>query len=332
MYNVKKGLSSLITYAEKYNHNNLLQYLREQECIPEDGHNVKLHKQCQRQVNNENRKRSITNTDFPAEKEPSKEKMLRSSLEPFDWKSNCLFCGKQCQRDSKHPERCDFHEVTTLRFKDEVLSACKKRDDVISRTVTLRVSACNDLVAEEARYHQSCRTIFKNPSKNFHAGDKSLKKISGRPQENEKSIYFEQLCEWIEQEAECYTITELHQKMIEMATSTTVYTTKWLKAKLIEKYKQHIFFAEIQGRSDIVCLKDFADFIVNNAWYKKREADSVKESERIIDTAAKLILAEVRSMNIDNDFYPLEKEIADIKHCELLLPANLRKFLEVLIK
>ena len=41
--------------------------------------------------------------------------------------------------------------------------------------------------------------------------------------------------------AECYTMTELHQKMIEMANSTTLYTTKWLKAKLIEKYKEHMY-------------------------------------------------------------------------------------------
>ena len=164
LYNVKKCLSTLITYAEKYNKKDSLQYLREEECIPEDSRNVKHHKQCQRRVNNENRERSITSTDFQAEKESSKEKMLRSSLEPFDWKDNCLFCGKLCQRDSKYPERSDFHE--TLRFKNDVLSACQKRADAVSRKLSLRVSTWSDLVAEEACYHNSCRSTFKNPSKN----------------------------------------------------------------------------------------------------------------------------------------------------------------------
>ena len=32
-------------------------------------------------------------------------------------------------------------------------------------------------------------------------------------------LHFDQLCEWIEQEVECYTVKELHQKMIEIADS-----------------------------------------------------------------------------------------------------------------
>lgn len=139
-----------------------------------------------------------------------------------------------------------------------------------------------------------------NPCKKFHAGEEILKKMPGRPQEYEKLDHFEQLCEWIEQEAECYTIDELHKKMIEMAQSSNVYTTKWLKAKLSEKYKEHIFLAEMQGKSDIVCLRNFADLIVNNAWYKRREDDPEREARRIVSTAAKLILADIRSLNFEN--------------------------------
>ena len=111
--------------------------------------------------------------------------------------------------------------------------------------------------------------------------------------------------------------------MVELADSATVYTTKWLKRKIIEKYDQHVFFAEMKGRSDMVCLKNFADLIVNNAWYEMREKDLKKESERIINTAAKLILSGVRSINLESDIYPLENEIADINICESLLPESL---------
>ena len=64
----------------------------------------------------------------------------------------------------------------------------------------------------------------------------------------------------------------------------------------------------------------------------RSEKDLAKESERIIGTAAKLILSDIRSMTLENNFYPLEDEIADIKKSEGLLPESLRKFLEVLIK
>ena len=77
----------------------------------------------------------------------------------------------------------------------------------------------------------------------------------------------------------------------------------------------------------MVCLKNFADLIVNNTWYEMREKDLKKESESIINTAAKLILSDIRSINLESDIYPLENEIADINICESLLPESLRKFL-----
>ena len=77
----------------------------------------------------------------------------------------------------------------------------------------------------------------------------------------------------------------------------------------------------------MVCLKNFADLIVNNTWYEMREKDLKKESESIINTAAKLILSDIRSINLESDIYLLENEIADINICESLLPESLRKFL-----
>ena len=50
------------------------------------------------------------------------------------------------------------------------------------------------------------------------------------------------------------------------------------------------------------------------------------------NTAAKLTLSDIRSINLESDIYPLENEIADINICESLLPESLRKFLEVLTK
>ena len=78
--------------------------------------------------------------------------------------------------------------------------------------------------------------------------------------------------------------------MIEIADSPTTHTTKWLKKKLIEKYDDHLFFAEMKGKSDVVCLKNLANLIVSSLWYEKREKDLAKESERLINNAAKLIL------------------------------------------
>ena len=86
-----------------------------------------------------------------------------------------------------------------------------------------------------------------------------------RPIEDEKKFHFDQLCDWIEQEAECYTVKELHEKMITIANSETVYSIKWLKSKIKHRYKDHVFFAELRGKSDIECFKDLASLIINNS-------------------------------------------------------------------
>ena len=89
--------------------------------------------------------------------------------------------------------------------------SCLKRNEQISREVTLRVRSCNDLVAVEARYHTSYRITFTNPEKTFHPGEKE-NKLTGQPTENKKLLHFDQLCEWIEQEVERYTIKSYIKK------------------------------------------------------------------------------------------------------------------------
>ena len=146
-------------------------------------------------------------------------------METFDWKSNCMFCGGPCQKNIRYPDRSNCHEVTTLHFKEQMLLSCQKRHDQISKEVALRVCSCNDLVAVEALYHTPCRIKFMNPEKIFYSEEKNTKKLTGRPAENKKVLHFVQLCEYTEQEAECY-IKELHQKMIDIANSPTVYIIK----------------------------------------------------------------------------------------------------------
>ena len=80
--------------------------------------------------------------------------------------------------------------------------------------MALRVRSCNDLVAVGIRHHKSCRIIFINPEKTFYPGEKNAKKLTGRPAENKMLLHFDQLSEWIEQEVECYTVKELHEKNV----------------------------------------------------------------------------------------------------------------------
>ena len=53
------------------------------------------------------------------------------------------------------------------------------------------------------------------------------------------------------------------------------------------KNKTSLYFAEINGRSDVVCFSNMVNYIVNDKWYESRKSDKTKKPERIVITAAK---------------------------------------------
>ena len=48
-----------------------------------------------------------------------------------------MFCGGPCQKNIRHPNRSNYHEVTTLHFKEQVLVSCQKRNDQLSKEVAV---------------------------------------------------------------------------------------------------------------------------------------------------------------------------------------------------
>ena len=48
---------------------------------------------------------------------------------------------------------------------------------------------------------------------------------------------FTKLCEWLESEAELYTLSELHKKMKDLSSGKEAYTVKRLKQNLHEYYR-----------------------------------------------------------------------------------------------
>ena len=117
--------------------------------------------------------------------------------------------------------------------------------------------------------------------------------------------WFNILVEWLESEsgAELYTITELHFKMIEFSDGADVYTIKRLKQKLQELYQEHIFFANVEGRENVVCFKNMAKYIINEKWQSSRDSMEDK-AEWIVSTAAKIIRDEIQEKLYDCKTYP----------------------------
>jgi len=75
-------------------------------------------------------------------------------------------------------------------------------------------------------------------------GKSIIKGDQGRPLDQAMLQSFEQLCQWLEQDggAELYTLSELHEKMEELALGSEIYSIKRLKQKLTDCYKDFTFF------------------------------------------------------------------------------------------
>lgn len=144
---------------------------------------VPLHKSCRK---NYTRRSSIisANKENIRPSSPQSNTLLRSEAKRFNFRSDCLFCGKTASvPDSKLPKnrRLDVCNVATLEFHAKVLSVCKQRSDEWGNDVYLRIANTIDLVAEKCRYHKDCYKRFMRIGK---------KELSGRPEDSTASTAF----------------------------------------------------------------------------------------------------------------------------------------------
>ena len=87
----------------------------------------------------------------------------------------------------------------------------------------------------------------------------------GHPIKEEKVCSFEMMCEWLEKDSDCelYTLQELLAKMEELTSGNeSTYSERSLQSKLKEKYRDHIYFANLPGRPNIVCFRDMVLYIL----------------------------------------------------------------------
>ena len=99
----------------------------------------------------------------------------------FNWKSCCFLCSQTAER-----KYSTVFQVRTLPLFNTLLKQCESRDDQWGREVYGRLSACNDLVAEEAVYHISCMKKFRL---NINTGNKR-----GHPTDNSMMENFKKIC------------------------------------------------------------------------------------------------------------------------------------------
>lgn len=133
-----------------------------------------------------------------------------------------------------------------------------------------------------------------------------------------KQETFDTLCSWIElSDDELYTINDLQVKLQNIAhgDETLAYSKQQIKRKLIDKYGDHLFFAEIAGKSNVICFRNMASCIINEQWYNKKQTSIEDESVRVITAAAKLIRSEIREMTCDMMSYLTPSDFSEVDSC-----------------
>lgn len=71
--------------------------------------------------------------------------------------------------------------------------------------------------------------------------------------------------------------------------------------------------------------------VLNDSWYEGRKTNAEEESKRIIQTAAKLLLMELRNCNFGCSTYPTNEVIGNIQCNKECVPFLLRTLLESLL-
>ena len=120
--------------------------------------------------------------------------------------------------------------------------------------------------------------------------------------------------------------------MLEIAGSEKcAYSQKWLKKTLEDKYSHHITFVQSRGNGTKVCLQDMVDSLVTEEWFNQRMSNAEDEAERIIKTAPKLIMENIRSVKFKNEFYPPKESMGNVTANKESLPPYLGILMSYLV-
>ncbi|GFO32951.1 hypothetical protein PoB_005945600 [Plakobranchus ocellatus] len=116
-----------------------------------------------------------------------------------------------------------------------------------------------------------------------------------------------------ENDNEQLTVGDLYQKMREYLGGEEPYTKEYMKKKLMKTLDSDIVTTNIQGKDSVVTIRMIAEKILHQFWEQRKESETSTEKFRIIHTAAKLILADIKDIQYSKDFYPTREVVGDLE-------------------
>ena len=260
---------------------------------------------------------------------------LRSETPTFSFKDHCIFCGQPAKYDGKK-RGYDVIPVRTEVFQATITQKCKTRNDDWAKLVLGRIEYARCLFANDTVYHQTCSSNFRTgkgvPEEYAHS-DMPKRQKPGRPKGEVRVCAFLEVVKYFEaNDDEQITISDLIQKMADclQGTDCEPYSFPYMKSKLKDHFGDNIMFAEINGKANVVTFCAKASSILYDFYQEQRQTDSESEMMRIVETAAKLIKTDIKSVVASCNTYPTTEQLSSIDENLSFLPDSLHRFLRVL--
>jgi hypothetical protein len=189
----------------------------------------------------------------------------RSSTTTYNADEHCLFYGLPAKYDGRKRGQ-DVIPVRTKDFQSSVKKVCNERKDAWADVIRGRLQYLCDLHVADTVYDQRC-------SVNFRTGKEIPKQYSsvepkrareGRPVDNTRVDAFLKVAKYLEEnDDEQITINALIKKMecFLQGTDEEEYSPKYMKAKLLEHFKDKIIITNIKKQPQ--CCYISANCVIN---------------------------------------------------------------------
>ncbi|KAG5872190.1 hypothetical protein JTB14_026241 [Gonioctena quinquepunctata] len=200
-------------------------------------------------------------------------------------------------------------------MKDKLLKVARDRNDELGTTVISLIETIPSLVEANVRYHRNCFDKFKyipRPSTSSHTPDP----VVGQTMQ---AIY-----NYIENHDECqFTLKELRR------IGNNALCGKTIQKYLQLNYKEDITIVTRFRKETIICYSGTGTLPVDEYWYLHKEEKKEDDNQRIVHTAAELVLKQIRSTSYDCKVYPSSANFLD--NVETDIPTYLNTFLSVVM-
>ena len=193
--------------------------------------------------------------------EPESKRLRRSEEHQFNFRKNCLFCGKECQeKDERNSSRWKKYYIVRTVYTNtwELLKSCDIRSDPWSTEVKLRVnSALSDLHAADARYHQDCKTLFLHPKYVDLAAQSSAGNVVDSALDFVKYTIKSK-----QQEKEMWNSVEIYNMYSE--NGGYLLSKRYMMSNLVDYFGKETVLLTSPGVASILVFKKFCHFTLHN--------------------------------------------------------------------